>query len=186
MKRKMYKTVMIAVAAMFIAGAANAQTEKSNSESKTVTGQLAQRLDNYDLIHVYWSFYDKGRVPSALRCSIVNGDFTVVLPAIPQDYLQKPSNFFQSPVKTSNNVNIGQACFFAYTSASRKYSGDLYPVGRGGEGHYIYAAGDINITGETPLGKLNLLLKQGWNSVVKDKQQTWIVLEIPFDWMWDQ
>jgi hypothetical protein len=157
-----------------------------------ITGKISQRQieSNRDFIYVYWSFYDKkdGRKAAVSECRLVNGTFAIDLPAIPQNYLQRPSDFFDSHVDASNNnVRIGAAYLFAYSSVSSEYSGDLYPQGKGGTGQYIYADGKINITGQDRHGyQLNLQLQKGWNNIVQDKQtRSWMVHEIPYDWEWD-
>ncbi|MDR3286767.1 MAG: hypothetical protein LBT27_04935 [Prevotellaceae bacterium] len=163
---------------------------QEREEGTKIEGQISQRQieDNRDFIYVYWSFYERKEGGKAVsECSIVNGVFTVALPVIPQNYLQRPSDFFDSHVDVSNNVRIGTAYLFAYSSVSSEYSGDLYPQGVGGTGQYIYADGNINITGRDRHGYgLNLQLKKGWNSVVQDKNtRIWTVREIPYDWEWD-
>jgi hypothetical protein len=181
---------IIGICVLFAAviGAFFLYNQNKRAISKAISGIIAQRQieDGYNFIRVYWSFYDKGKVAIS-ESRIIDERFSIHLLEIPQNDLQKPSSFFESQnIRTSNdNVRIGQAVFFAYSSISGEYSGDLYPQGEGGTGYYIYAEEEIKIIGNSKNGNIDLYLLKGWNSVVVDNKGNMTTRAIPFDWKWD-
>jgi Serine/threonine protein kinase len=160
----------------------------------SVSGLISKKQitdSDADFMYMYWAFEDKGKNPVA-KSEITAEKFNILLPPMPQQYLEFPSNFLliRNEVETNNNnVRIGMPSFFLYSSISSEvYSGDLFPQDTGCTGYYVYADGDVDITGDSNRGvKLYLHLKKGWNSVVEiyeDDVRKMIVQKIPYQWRW--
>jgi len=160
----------------------------------SVSGLISKKQitdSDADFMYMYWAFEDKGKNPVA-KSEITAEKFNILLPPMPQQYLEFPSNFLliRNEVETNNNnVRIGMPSFFLYSSISSEvYAGDLFPQDTGCTGYYVYADGDVDITGDSNRGvKLYLHLKKGWNSVVEiyeDDVRKMIVQKIPYQWRW--
>ncbi|MDR1130042.1 MAG: hypothetical protein LBK96_03565 [Prevotellaceae bacterium] len=100
----------------------------------------------------------------------IDGGFTLTLPAnINTQYLYNPADeddYYIDEGVTISNPNVKVAEMYLGTYKSNSYTGYIYYGTEDWEGRFIYADGDVSITG---LGsewfKWNAHLKKGWNMV---------------------
>jgi hypothetical protein len=167
--------------------------EQKANDRLEISGKIAQgQIDSdMDFIYLFWKFEDRNNeeIPVGKFKIEKDGTFTLKLPSKPL-FLETCYSFFGKEAIIDNaDALVGVVSFFAYSSKSSDFSGDLFPNREGLYGFYLYSDRDVNITGENSRGAiLRLQLKKGWNSIVSTYNKEAEVMttqEIYNDWEWD-